>query len=169
MPSQNNRTQKIAMRGMLLAVAIVLSWLEAQIPPLIAVPGIKLGLTNLVVLIALYRFGERDAVFINILRIILVGITFGNAFSLIYSLAGGLLSGLAMILLKKSNRFSMVSVSLAGGIFHNIGQILVAMAVLKTKTVIYYVPVLWVSGMAAGIMVGLLGGQVLKRLPAQKE
>lgn len=169
MPSQNNRTGKLAMRGMLVAVAMVLSWLEAQLPVFFAVPGMKLGLTNLVVLIALYRFGKKDAMIINILRILLVGLSFGNMFSMIYSLAGGLLSGIVMILLYMTKRFRMVSVSLAGGIFHNIGQILVAMFVLESSSVLYYLPVLWISGMAAGVFVGLLGAQVVRRLPEQKD
>lgn len=169
MPSQNNRTGRLAMRGMLVAVAMVLSWLEAQLPVFFAVPGMKMGLTNLVVLIALYRFGKKDAMIINILRILLVGLSFGNMFSMIYSLAGGLLSGIVMILLYITNRFRMVSVSLAGGIFHNVGQILVAMFVLESSSVLYYLPVLWISGMAAGVFVGLLGAQVVKRLPEQKD
>lgn len=169
MPSQNNRTGRLAMRGMLVAVAMVLSWLEAQLPVFFAVPGMKLGLTNLVVLIALYRFGKKDAMIINILRILLVGLSFGNMFSMIYSLAGGLLSGIIMILLYMTNRFRMVSVSLAGGIFHNVGQILVAMFVLESSSVLYYLPVLWISGMAAGVFVGLLGAQVVRRLPEQKD
>lgn len=168
MSSQNSRAGKIAMRGMLIAVAMILSWIEAQIPPFTAVPGMKLGLTNLVVLVALYRFGTKDAVVINVLRIILVGISFGNTFALVYSLAGGLLSGFAMILLKSKN-FSVVSVSLAGGVFHNVGQILVAMAVLNTRAVTYYLPFLWVSGMAAGILIGLLGSRMLRYLPRQEE
>lgn len=154
---------KVALRSVLIALAMVFSWIEAQIP--YPIPGAKLGLTNLVVLIALYRVSTRDAIAINIVRILLVGFTFGNMFSLIYSLAGGILSGLIMILMKKTGKFNITAVSLGGGIMHNMGQILVAMYVLKTKALIYYLPVLWITGITAGIIVGSLGSMVLKRLP----
>ena len=158
-------TQKIALRGLLVAVAMVLSWVEAHIPAFFAVPGIKLGLTNLVVLAALYCLSEKDAVLINLLRILLVGFTFGNMFSLLYSIAGGLLSGLTMILMKRFGRFDITAVSVAGGITHNVGQILVAMVVLETKSLLYYLPVLWISGIVAGLVIGLLSKEVVRRLP----
>lgn len=154
---------KVALRAVLVALAMIFSWIEAQIP--YPVPGAKLGLTNLVVLIALYRLSIRDAIGINIVRILLVGFTFGNMFSLIYSLSGGILSGLIMILMKKTGKFHITAVSLAGGIVHNIGQILVAMYVLETRAMISYLPVLWITGMAAGVVVGILGSMVLIRLP----
>lgn len=162
---QNNRTSQIALRGLFVAAAMVLSWLEAQIPVFIAVPGMKIGLTNLVVLLALYRLSIKDAIILNVIRIILVGFSFGNLFSICYSLAGGLLSGLVMILLKRTDKFSITTVSLSGGIFHNVGQILVAMVVLENAAVLYYLPVLWLSGLAAGIVVGVIGAQLLKKLP----
>lgn len=161
-------TDKIALRGMLVATAMVLSWLEAQIPAFFAVPGMKLGLTNLVVLIALYKLGNKDALFINFLRILLVGLTFGNLFSLAYSMAGGILSGIGMILLKKTGKFGVSGVSIAGGVLHNVGQIVVAMIVLETSAVIYYLPVLWISGIAAGLVIGLISAQVIKRLPKRE-
>lgn len=168
MTRDTKKTEKVALRGMLVAAAMVLSWLEAQIPAFFAVPGMKLGLTNLVVLIALYKLGEKDALFINFLRILLVGLTFGNLFSLVYSLAGGMLSGIGMILLKKTGKFGVAGVSLAGGVLHNVGQILVAMIVLETGAVIYYLPVLWISGIAAGLVIGLISAQVIKRLPERE-
>lgn len=163
---RTDATKKIALRGMLIALAFVFAWLEAQLPPLTAVPGIKLGLTNLVVLVALYRLGTRDALILNIVRILLVGLTFGNLFSLLYSMAGGMLSCIVMVLLKKSDKFSIPAVSIAGGIFHNVGQLLVAMAVLESVGVMYYMAFLWFGGMAAGAAVGIIGAQVVKRLPA---
>lgn len=162
---QNNKTSKIALWGMMIALAMVLSWLEAQIPNLIAVPGMKLGLTNLVVLVALYRLGKRDALMINIVRILLVGLTFGNMVSFAYSLAGGILSAVVMILLQWTKRFSVTAVSIAGGVFHNVGQILVAMAILETASLVYYLPFLWIGGIVSGALIGLLGAQVIKRLP----
>lgn len=165
MDKRRKNTQKIALRGLLVAVAMVLSWVEVHIPAFFAVPGIKLGLTNLVVLAALYCLSERDAVLINLLRILLVGFTFGNMFSLLYSIAGGLLSGLTMILMKRFGRFDITAVSVAGGIMHNVGQILVAMVVLETRSLLYYLPVLWISGIAAGLVIGLLSKEVVRRLP----
>ncbi len=160
-----SRTHKIALRGMLIAVAFVLSWLEAQLPPLGMVPGVKLGLTNLAVLIAVYRLGAADAMMINIVRILLVSFTFGNMFSLWYSLAGGMLSTIVMLALHRTGKFHLPVVSIAGGVVHNIGQILVAMAVLGSSGVVYYMGVLWFSGMIAGALVGLIGAGVVHRLP----
>lgn len=162
---RDNRTHKIALLGMLAAVAMVLSWLEAQIPVFAAVPGARLGLTNLAVLVALYRLGAKEAVLLNGVRIVLVGVTFGNLSAMLYSLAGGLCSGLIMILLKKTDKFGVITVSVAGGIFHNVGQIIVAMLVLETRAVVYYLPVLWFCGIAAGACVGILCTVVMKRLP----
>lgn len=168
-PSQNKKTgaSGIAMRGLLVALAMVLSWVEAQIPAFFAVPGMKLGLTNLVVLAALYLLSWQDALVLNVVRILLVGMTFGNLFAVIYSLAGGILSFLVMLLLKRSGKFRMVTVSVAGGIFHNIGQILVAMCVLESSYVLYYLPVLWLTGLGAGAVIGILCALVVKRLPKQ--
>ncbi len=160
-----SRTHKIALRGMLIAVAFVLSWLEAQLPPLGMVPGVKLGLTNLAVLVAVYRLGTADAMMINIVRILLVSFTFGNMFSLWYSLAGGMLSTIVMLALHRTGKFHLPVVSIAGGVVHNIGQILVAMVVLGSSGVVYYMGVLWFSGMIAGALVGLIGAGVVHRLP----
>lgn len=159
-----NKTPKLALLGMLVALAMVLSWLETQIPVFVAVPGMKLGLTNLVVLTALYGLGAKEAVFLNFVRILLVGLTFGNMVSFLYSLAGGILSGMIMIGLKRMNRFSVITVSVAGGVFHNVGQILVAMVILETASLVYYLPFLWLGGMVSGLLVGILGAQLVKRL-----
>ncbi len=161
----DRRTSRIASRGLLVALAFVLSWLESQIPVFFAVPGMKLGLTNLVVLIALYRLSAPDALLLNVVRIILTGLTFGNAFSMVYSLAGGILSFVVMFLLKRTGKFHIVTVSIAGGVFHNVGQIIVAMLVLGSGYAAYYLPVLWISGIAAGAVIGLISGQIVKRLP----
>ena len=160
----NTRSEKLAFRAVLIAVAFVLAWLEAQIPTFIAVPGVKLGLTNLVVLLALYRLGWKDALAINLVRIVLVGFTFGNLFSLWYSLAGGLLSTIGMILLKQFVRPGIVTVSVAGGLLHNLGQLLVAVVVLDTTSLFYYLVVLWIAGAIAGFCLGLLGAAVVKRV-----
>lgn len=157
--------KKIAFYGLLIALAFVLSYIESLIPVFIAIPGAKLGLTNLVVLIALERFGKKDAFIINMIRILLVGFTFGNTFSLLYSFAGGSLSFLIMILLKKTKKFSLVGISVSGGVGHNIGQIMVAAFVLESKVLIYYLPFLLIIGTIAGVIIGILSAEILKRIP----
>ena len=159
MSSQN----KIALYAVLVALAMVFSWIEAQIP--YPIPGAKIGLSNLVVLVALYHMGAKDALFINLIRILFVALTFGNMFAFFYSLAGGFLSCLIMIGMKKTGKFHVVAVSIAGGIAHNIGQIAVAVYVLETRAMIAYLPVLWIAGLTAGIITGLLGAVLIRRLP----
>lgn len=143
---------------------MILSYVEAKLPVFFAVPGIKLGLTNIVVLLALYMMGNKSAIAINIIRIFLVSILFGTAMSLAYSLAGGLLSGLVMIALKRTGRFRMMTVSVAGAVAHNIGQILVAAFLLGTSAVLWYMLILWFAGIAGGLVIGFLGGQLCARL-----
>ena len=159
-------TKRISRFALLTALAMVLSWLEHLIPlPAALPPGIKLGLTNLVVLFALYRMSFKDAAAINMVRVLLVSLTFGNAYAFAYSLAGAALSLPAMALLKRAGKFSPVGVSVAGGVCHNLGQILVAMVVLENRGLLAYLPVLMVSGIAAGAVVGILGGLIVQRLP----
>lgn len=151
--------------GMLIAAALILSYIESQIPAFFAVPGMKLGLTNVVVLTALYKLGSKSAMAINVLRIVLVSFLFGGFSAMIYSLAGGMLSTAVMILLKKTGRFSIVPVSIAGGVSHNIGQIIVAVLVLNTAGIAWTLAALWISGLVSGTLIGLLAGQLVKRLP----
>lgn len=158
------KTRKIAYLGLLTALAFVFSYIEFLIPVNIGVPGAKLGLANLVIIVALYTLGERDAFLLSVIRIVLVGFTFANLAMMIYSLAGGCLSYVAMVIAKKTNRLSITGVSVLGGVFHNIGQILVAMAVLETESLIYYLPVLLIVGIASGVAIGVLGAMVTKRL-----
>ena len=155
----------MAFTAMLVALAMVLSYIETLIPVFVAVPGVKIGLTNLVVLVALYYMDAKYAFGINMIRILLVAFTFGNAFALMYSLAGGMLSFAVMLLLKKSGAFGYTGVSVGGGVAHNTGQILVAMLVLETSRLIYYLPVLLISGTVAGAVIGIICGEVLRRLP----
>ena len=158
------KTRKIALYGMLAALALILSWAESLVPPFFAVPGMKLDLTNIVVLTALYLMDTKSAVLINFVRIALVAALFGSGVSFLYSLSGGLLSGAVMILLKKTGRFGIAGVSAAGGVAHNVGQILVAMAVLETASIGWYLMILWMTGLVSGFLVGLLGGVVTGRL-----
>ena len=159
---KENRTKTVARYGLLVALAMIMSYLEAQLPVFFAIPGMKLGLTNVVVLVALYGMGYGSAAVINLLRIVLFCML--NGMSLAYSLAGGILSGAVMMLLKRTNAFSMVAVSIAGGIAHNIGQILVAMLVLQTAALGWYLLVLWVSGLVSGAIIGVIGGELCRRL-----
>lgn len=161
---RQNKTAKLATYGLLIALAMILSYVEAQIPAFFVVPGMKLGLTNIVVLFALYRIGYKSAFFVNLLRILLVSMLFGNGMSLAYSLAGGMLSTLVMMLLKRSGKLKIVTVSIVGGICHNVGQILVAIVILQTTALAWYLLVLWFSGLASGLVIGLIGGEMVKRL-----
>ncbi len=156
--------KKTAFYGLFLALALVAGYVERLIPINLGVPGVKIGLANIVTMVLLYCVGWQAALIISGARIVLSGMLFGSGFAMVYSAAGALLSIAAMMLLKKTKKFRAVGVSVAGGIFHNVGQILVAMAVLETKSLIYYLPVLIISGLAAGVFVGILSGWLTKTL-----
>ena len=136
------KSKQVSRYALLIALAMVLSWLESLVPISAAVPGMKLGLTNLVVIFALYRMRSVDAAIISFVRVLLVSFTFGNAYAFAYSIAGAVLSLLIMLVLKKSGRFSTVGVSIAGGVGHNLGQIIVAALVLETEKIFFYLPVI---------------------------
>ena len=158
------KTKRIVVLGLLVALAFVFSYLESLVPISIGIPGAKLGLANLVILVALYTLGARDAFLLSVIRIVLVGFTFTNVASMLYSLAGGVLSFAVMYLAKKIKSLSMVGVSVLGGIAHNIGQILVAMWVVETVSLVYYLPILMIVGIVAGVVIGLLSAMVIKRV-----
>ena len=162
-------TKRVALYGIMIALAMILSYVEAQIPAFFAIPGMKLGLTNIVVVVALYVMDSKSAMFINIVRIILVSLLFGTAMSFAFSIAGGMLSTIVMILLKKADKFGTVGVSAAGGITHNIAQILVAILLLGTKAIAWYLAILWISGVASGILIGIIAGIIAGRLPSVQE
>lgn len=161
MPSWD-KTKRLTTMALLTAAAIVLSWLDSLIPVSGALPGAKLGLANLSVLMGLYLLGPGPGAVLCGLKILISTLLFGNAFSLLYTLAGGLLSFLGMLLLKK--RCSVLFVSVMGGMLHNLGQILVAMLVLETSGLIGYLPVLLLCGLGAGCAVGAAGGVLIQRL-----
>ncbi len=154
----------VALYGMLISVALVMSYVEAIIPVTLPVPGMKLGLANIVVVWVLYSLGIKASAVISILRVVIAGFLFGNLYSILFSLAGAVLSLVIMCLLKKIKKFTIVGVSIAGGVAHNVGQIIVAMLVLENIHMAYYLPVLLVSGVAAGIAIGLLGGILFKKI-----
>ena len=161
--------KKTAVGGMLVALAFVFSYIETLIPVNLGIPGAKLGLANLVVMVALYTLGAKEAFALSMVRILLTGFTFSSAAAMLYSFAGGILSYIVMVLAKKTGRLSVTGVSVLGGIFHNVGQILVAMWVLDTATLIYYLPVLAVTGIVSGTVIGLLGMMVIRRLQYHKK
>lgn len=158
------KTKRIAFIGISVALAMILSFVESQIPALIAVPGVKVGLPNLVIVFLLYKCGSGEAALVNFVRVVLSSILFGNVQTLTFSLAGAALSLLGMILLQRTEKFSPISVSVAGGVLHNIGQILAAVLWLGTMEIAYYLPVLLISGTVAGVLIGIVGGMLVKRL-----
>lgn len=160
---RKSSTKKIATYGMLIALAFIFSYLETLIPINATLPGIKLGLANIVVLIALYTLGSKAAFSLSVVRVLLTSITFGNMSMFWFSLAGAMLSFAVMALLKRAKGFSMVGVSIAGGVAHNVGQIIVAMIVLG-RVIAYYLLVLVIVGTFTGTAVGIVGAVILKKL-----
>lgn len=158
------RGRKVAIFGVFTALALIFSYVELLIPINFGIPGAKLGLANLMTVLVLYKMGIKEALALSVTRIILSGFMFGNLFGILYSLSGGLLSFLVMVLLKKSDRFSVAGVSIGGGTAHNIGQLLVAMVVVQTYQAGYYLPVLLVAGEVTGLLIGLVAKEVLKRI-----
>ena len=163
---RNNKTtsNQVALYGLLIALAFVLSYIETLFPVYLGAPGVKLGLANLVTVIALYGLGVKEAFAINLVRVILAGFTFGNMSSILFGLAGAFLSLLLMAFCKHFHLFDMVGISILGGVAHNIGQFLIAAFVTKTFGVFSYFPVLLIAGTVAGALIGLLGGLILKRI-----
>ncbi|MBE6628144.1 MAG: Gx transporter family protein [Ruminococcaceae bacterium] len=145
---------------------MVLAYAELLLPPLFtAIPGIKLGLPNIAIIFVLYRIGLGEAAAVSLVRMVAVSMLFGNPVTLAYSLAGGVLSLAGMAILKKTDLFSTVGVSVAGGVLHNVGQILMAMLLLGTAELGYYLIVLAITGTVSGILIGLCGGYLVKRVP----
>ena len=160
------RSKKVAFLGLCVSLALVLAYVEVLIQPLVpGIPGIKMGLPNIIIIFLLYRRGASSAIGVSLLRIFLVSILFGNVMALLYSLAGGILSLGVMILLRKLNFMSEVGVSVAGGVMHNVGQILAAMLLLETTELAYYLVVLTVTGTIAGILIGLCGSLLIRKIP----
>lgn len=155
---------RVAYFGMFTSLALIFSYIETLIPISFGIPGIKLGLANLIIIIALYKIKLREVYLLSVTRVLLSGLIFGNYFSILYSLAGGLLSLTVMCILRKKEDFSIIGVSIAGGVFHNIGQLVVAMAVVETFHIFYYVPVLLIAGLITGFLIGVLADNILRRL-----
>ena len=158
------KTKRIAMLGISVALAMVLSFVESLIPAFVAIPGIKVGLPNIVIVFLLYSLGWQYAAAVSIVRVVLVSILFGNVQIMLFSLAGATLSLLGMELLKRTKLFSCVAVSVVGGVLHNVGQIAVAILWTQTPQVVLYLPILLITGTFAGVVIGLVAGLLTKRL-----
>lgn len=161
----HSRTRRIAVSAMFAALALIFSYIEAILPLSTGIPGVKLGIANLVVILALYNMNFRYAMGINVIRILVAGLLFNGLFGALYSLAGGVVSLTVMWLLKRTGLFSMAGVSMAGGVAHNMGQLLVASALVSNLKMFVYLPVLMFSGIAAGILIGVTASVVNGRVP----
>ena len=155
---------KVAYFGVFTALALIFSYVETLIPIHLGIPGVKLGLANLIIVITLYKMGTKESYILSVVRIVLAGFIFANMFSILYSMAGGLLSLTVMVFLKQTDKFSVMGISMAGGVFHNIGQLIMAAIVLESLSITYYLPVLLVSGVLTGFLIGFIANEMLKRL-----
>lgn len=160
----NDTGKKVAFCGLILTLSLIAGYAESLLPVFVAIPGIKLGLANSVILLLLYEVGIKEAFAVSITRVLLSGFMFGSMSSILYSLAGALSSLTGMAILKKSDCFSITGVSMAGGVMHNIGQLAVACVVLETTAVWYYLPVLMIAGCVTGLVIGILTGEIQKRI-----
>lgn len=158
------KTKRLVLLAMLTAVAMILSYVESLLPS-VGIPGVKMGLANIAVIFALFRFGWKEAAALSLVRVVLVSLLFGSVGAMLYSLAGAVLSLAVMALLRRIDRFSTVGISVAGGVAHNAGQILIAMLILQTKQLLGYLPVLAVSGIAGGVLTGLAAALLIRRIP----
>lgn len=156
--------KKTAYLGLFAAVAIIFGYVESLIPFFAGIPGMKLGLANLAVLFILETYTWKEAAFVSVVRILIIGFLFGNMFSILYSLAGAGLSLTVMTLMKKISSFSLMGVSVAGGVSHNIGQLIVAALIVENTSLFYYAPALLISGVITGLLIGLLTREVTKRI-----
>ena len=156
--------KKTAYFGMFIALAFIFSYIETLLPINVGIYGVKLGLANLVIIVAFYLIGFKQACLLSIVRIVLVSFTFGNMAAMVYSMGGAILSLLAMWISKRTRLFSVSGVSLAGGVFHNVGQLIIAMIVVDTTSLVYYLPVLVLAGSIAGVLIGIAGGLIIKRV-----
>ena len=164
MKKQKISAKTVALLAMMIALALVFSYVETLIPINFGIPGVKLGLANLVIVAALYLIGGKEAFLVSVVRIFLSGFMFGNLFSILYSLAGAALSMTVMTLMLKKTSFSLIGVSVAGGVSHNIGQLIIAMLIVNNASVFVYAPALLVAGVAAGVVIGGLTAELCKRV-----
>ena len=162
-----NRNEKLTKMAMLVALAMIFSYVESLIPINFGIPGMKLGVANLVTVTGLYFLELPEVFLVVVMRILLTGFLFGNGMSIIYSLAGGILSLWMMAVIKRNNGFSVIGVSIMGGVSHNIGQIIVASIVVENLKLVYYLPALLIAGAVTGFIMGILSKKILPTI--QKE
>lgn len=165
MTYKKNNAKKTALSALMTSLALIFSYIEVLLPFNPAIPGIKLGIANLVIIVTLYYLGPRYALTVNIIRVLVAGLLFSGLFGAAYSLAGALLSFTVMVLLKKTGLFSVTGVSIAGGVAHNLGQILVAAFLVSNIKMFVYFPVLIISGVLSGAAIGIISYLILRRLP----
>jgi len=163
--AQSRKTKKLALSAMFAALALIFAYVEAIIPYNAGVPGVKLGIANLVIIIVLYEMDFRYAMAVNVVRILVSGLMFSGVFGALYSLAGGMLSLVVMWALKKTRLFSMIGVSMAGGVAHNMGQLLVAAFIVSNIKMFAYFPVLLFSGLISGILIGIVAYVIDGKVP----
>lgn len=147
------------------SLALIFSYVEAIIPFNAGIPGVKLGIANIVTVIALYKLSIKHAAIVSFIRIMVAGFLFSGLFGAIYSLAGAIVSLIGMIFLKKTGKFSIAGVSMAGGVLHNLGQLLVASFLIKDLRIFFYFPILLFSGLASGIAIGIAVTLIMRVLP----
>lgn len=164
----STRLRRMTTLSLLFALAMIFSFVESRLPTFIPIPGVKLGLCNVVIIFTLLRLGEPSAIAVSLLRVLLSSILFGNAAAFFYSFAGAVLSLAVMILIRHFRIFSAVGISAIGGVMHNIGQLLMAWIILGTAGVMYYLPVLLIAGTVAGVLIGLLAAYLAKRAEGLK-
>ena len=157
--------KRLTADALLIAAAMILSYVESLVPLSVAVPGIKMGLANIAVVFTLYRAGTCDAFFVSILRVILISALLGTFVSFIYGFSGAAVSLAAMALLKRLNRFRTFTVSVTGGVVHNLTQIAAAMLILKTDAIVFYLPSLLIAGIISGAVIGTLAAILVSRIP----
>lgn len=158
------KNRKLATTALMIALAMILSFVESQIPSFFAIPGIKLGLANIAVIFSLYKLSLKETILVSGIRVFIVSILFGTSVTLAYSLAGATLSLLVMVIMKKSDKFSVVGVSVSGAVMHNIGQIIMAIILLHTSVISYYLPILIISGTLTGVVIGLVAAKLIERI-----
>ena len=160
----SHKTKTIALLSIYIAIAFLFGYIESLFPLPVPFPGMKLGLANLVIVLALYQLNLPSVLLISVLRNLLNAFTFGSMFSFLYSLTGSIASLLIMYIVKKT-QLSRISVSCVGGIVHNIGQFVIAACLVGPSAVLPYFPFLYFAGFTAGILIGVLADLCLRRIP----
>lgn len=157
-------TKKTAYLGLLCAAAMILGYIESLFPVFAGVPGMKIGLPNLAIVMVMYLYSWKEAAMVSIVRILVIGFLFGNAFSIAFSLAGGMLSLLCMELARRFGKFGCAGVSMVGGVMHNAGQIVIAILIVENVKIGYYFPVLMITGLITGILIGIVSNILIRRM-----